>query len=222
LEERRKVTKEIDVEPRRRSLSRNQKILAAVGGAALAVGGKELWDRRENHGHAPEKRNILGSAAIGAAGAFAGYEGAELYAKKFGKEEKVKEKTYMAYRDKDGNVAEYYDSESENEKTGKKKSRRKSIVEGALSLAGLGAAAKAASGRDDRSDRDDRRSRRRQSSADSYVSKRDRRDRSRGPGDEGLAKVNKLLRQLCLRVLPRLSGSVKSRVRGQEQRANEY
>src|SRR4051812_17857545 len=35
---------EKEIEPRRRSLSRNQKIIAAVGGAALAVGGKELWD----------------------------------------------------------------------------------------------------------------------------------------------------------------------------------
>jgi hypothetical protein len=188
------------IEPRRRSLSRNQKILAAVGGAALAVGGKELWDRRENLGRAPEKRNLLGTAAIGAAGAFAGYEGAELYAKKFRKEEKVKEKTYMTYQGRDGEVAEYY-SESEEEKSDKKKSRRKSIIEGALGLAGLGAAAKAAGGRDDRSDRSgDRRSRRRDGSADSYASKRSRRDRSRGPGGdgEGLAKMQQAAKAALL------------------------
>ena len=125
---------EKEIEPRRRSLSRNQKIIAAVGGAALAVGGKELWDRRQAGAEGREvNRNILGTAAIGAAGAFAGYEGAEIYAKKFGKEG-VKEKTYVAHRGRDGEVAEYYSSDEEKPK----KSRRKSIIEGAMGLAGLG------------------------------------------------------------------------------------
>ena len=195
---RRRVVREEIVEPRRRSLSRNQKIIASVGGAALAVGAKELWDRRQNGGRAPEDRNLLASAAVAAGGAFAGYEGAELYEKKFSGREKVKEKTYMAYQDRDGRVAEYYSSDTEHEKP-KKSSRRKSIIEGALGLAGLGAAAKAAGGhdRDDRSDRSSRRSRRRSGSDDSRTSRR--RDKSRGGGDEmGLAKIQQAAKAALL------------------------
>ncbi|KAH8808383.1 hypothetical protein F5884DRAFT_857917 [Xylogone sp. PMI_703] len=140
---RKEVIDEEVVKPRRRSLSRNQKILAAAGGAALAVGAKELWDRREAHG-GPVQRNVLGSAAAGAAGAFAAYEGAEFYAKHAKKgEEKEKKKTYVAHRGRDGEIDEYYSSEEEDVKPKRSKSRRKSLVEGALGLAGLGAAAKA-------------------------------------------------------------------------------
>src|SRR6187402_2347324 len=103
------------VKPRRRSLSRNQKIIAAVGGAALAVGGKELWDRKKADGR-PVNRNPLQTAAVGAAGAFVGYEGAELYAKHGGRaEEKVK--TYVAHRGRNGEIDEdYYSSEEEKPK----------------------------------------------------------------------------------------------------------
>jgi len=127
-------------QPRRRSLSRNQKIIAAVGGAALAVGGKELWDRKQADGR-PITRNPLQSAAIGAAGAFAGYESTVVYSKFANKNEskKVKKQTYVAHQGRNGEVAEYYESEEE----APKKSRRKSIMEGAMGLAGLGAAAKA-------------------------------------------------------------------------------
>ncbi|KAE8443086.1 hypothetical protein EG329_002409 [Mollisiaceae sp. DMI_Dod_QoI] len=179
---------EVIEKPRRRSLSRNQKIIAAVGGAALAVGGKELWDRRQAEGR-PVSRNALATAAVGAAGAFAGYEGAEYVVKHTevgqGKEKK---KTYVAHRGRNGEVAEYYSSDEETEKP--KKSRRKSIVEGALGLAGLGAAAKAAS-----SSRDGRRSRR--GSDDSYD---DRRDRSRGRDrePEGAAKFQQAAKAALL------------------------
>jgi len=194
---RKKVVKEEVVEPRRRSLSRNQKILAGVAGAALAVGGKELWDRHQNHGKAPEDRNILATAAVGAAGAFAGYEGAEFAAKRFPREKKVKESTYMAYAGRDGEVAEYYSTDSEHEKP--KKSRRKSLIEGALGLAGVGAAAKAASSghRDD--DRSDRRSRRRSGSDESTRSRRStRRDKSRGGEGEGIAKYQQAAKAALL------------------------
>jgi hypothetical protein len=97
--------------PRRRSLSRNQKIIAAVGGAALAVGGKEIWDRKQADGR-PVSRNALKTAAIGAAGAFAGYEATELYAKHASKNQKTK--TYVAHQGRNGEVAEYY-SEEEKE-----------------------------------------------------------------------------------------------------------
>jgi hypothetical protein len=176
-----------EVEPRRRSLSRNQKIIAAVGGAALAVGGKELWDRRQAGSDGrPISRNPLASAAVGAAGAFAGYEGAELYAKRFGKNGEVKEKTYSAHRGRDGELSEYY-SETEEQP---KKSRRKSIVEGALGLAGLGAAAKAIKGGDDRD-----KSRGRHGSPDSYKSGK---SRGRGKSQEGPAKFQQAAKAALL------------------------
>jgi hypothetical protein len=178
------------VEPRRRSLSRNQKIIAGVAGAALAVGGKELFDRRQAHGR-PVSRNALSTAAIGAAGAFAGYEGAEFYAKHVGKNEE-KTKTYVAHRGRDGEIAEYYSSDEEEVKP--KKSRRKSIVEGALGLAGLGAAAKAAGGSKDKS-------RSRRGSPDSFTSRRSGRSRSRGgrgKSPEGAAKFQQAAKAALL------------------------
>ncbi|KAG0649958.1 hypothetical protein D0Z07_3585 [Hyphodiscus hymeniophilus] len=178
-------------EPRRRSLSRNQKIIAGVAGAALAVGSKELFDRRKAHGQ-PVSRNALQTAAIGAAGAFAGYEATELYAKHAGgKEEKTK--THVAHRGRNGEVAEYYSSDEEPEEK-PKKSRRKSIVEGALGLAGLGAAAKAAGGGRDKS-------RSRRGSPDSFTSRRSGRSRSRGgrgKSPEGAAKFQQAAKAALL------------------------
>ncbi|KFZ12607.1 hypothetical protein V501_04135 [Pseudogymnoascus sp. VKM F-4519 (FW-2642)] len=194
---------------RRRSLSRNQKIMAAVGGAALAVGGKELWDYRQSKSQGGERkdRNILATAAVGAAGAFAGFEGADIYTKKFAdkKEKEVKEKHAIAY-DRDGHAIEYYSEEEKEEKP--KKSRRKSIVEGAMGLAGLGAAAKAMGGHDDdRSDRGDRRDRddrddrrRRHSSESSRGSRRTKGDgeRGRGKSPEGVAKFQQAAKAALL------------------------
>jgi hypothetical protein len=181
---------EQEIKPRRRSLSRNQKIIAAVGGAALAVGGKELWDRRQAAGDGrPVSRNALQTAAVGAAGAFAAYEGAELYAKHAGKtEEKVK--TYVAHRGRNGEVAEYYSSDEETVKG--KKGRRKSIVESALGLAGLGAAAKAVSGKKGHS---------RRGSDESFDDSRSRRSRSRGgsgKAPEGAAKFQQAAKAALL------------------------
>ena len=183
------VVEEKTVE-RRRSLSRNQKIMAGVAGAALAVGGKELFDRRQAHGR-PVSRNAIQTAAIGAAGAFAAYEGAEFYAKHVGKKEEKKKKTYVAHRDKNGDVAEYYSSGEESEEP--KKSRRKSLVEGALGLAGLGAAAKAVGGGRDKS-------RSRHGSPDSVTSRRSGRSRSRGDrkSPEGAAKFQQAAKAALL------------------------
>ncbi|KAF8858114.1 hypothetical protein BDZ45DRAFT_674252 [Acephala macrosclerotiorum] len=183
---------EIIEKPRRRSLSRNQKIIAAVGGAALAVGGKELWDRRQADGR-PVSRNPLATAAVGAAGAFAAYEGAE-YASKhteiLGGKQKEKKKTYVAHRGRDGQVAEYYSSDEETVKP--KKSRRKSIVEGALGLAGLGAAAKATE-----SSHNGGRSRR--GSDDDYDDTRSRRSsRGRNKEPEGAAKFQQAAKAALL------------------------
>ncbi|KAF4633580.1 hypothetical protein G7Y89_g4535 [Cudoniella acicularis] len=173
------VYAEEEIKPRRRSLSRNQKIIAGAGGAALALVGKELWDRKQADGR-PVSRNALQSAAIGAAGAFAGYEGAELYAKHGpGKKEKVERKVYATHRGKDGEIEEYYTSDEETIKPKRSKSRRKSIVDSALALTGLGAAAKAVGVGDGK--------RSRRGSGDSYVSSRSHRStrsRSRGRGKE--------------------------------------
>ncbi|KAH6678414.1 hypothetical protein B0J14DRAFT_473464 [Halenospora varia] len=170
---------EEEIKPRRRSLSRNQKIIAGAGGAALALVGKELWDRKQADGR-PVARNPLQSAAVGVAGAFAGYEGAELYAKHgpgSKKKEKVERKVYAAHRGRDGEIDEYYTSDEETVKP-EKKSRRKSLVEGALGLAGLGAAAKAVGGHDGK--------RSRRGSGDSYVSSKSHRStRSRSHTRKG-------------------------------------
>jgi hypothetical protein len=193
---RRKVVKEEIVSPPRRSLSTNQKILAGVAGAALAVGGKELFDRKGDFKHAPEKRNLLGTAAIGAAGAFAAYEGAEFANKKFGrgKDGTVREKTVIAYEGRDGKVAEYYSSGDETFKK-PKSSRRKSIVDGALALAGIGAATKAVSSHHDRS--------RGYDDSDSYDGRRGssrRSDRSRrgSGGDDGIKKFQQAAKAALL------------------------
>jgi hypothetical protein len=188
----RKIIKEEVVEPRRRSLSRNQKILAGVAGAALAVGGKELWDRRQHGGQAPENRNLIATAALAAGGAFAGYEGAEIIDKQVGKRTVKKKDNYLETSGRHGNPAEYLSSDSEGEK---KKSRRKSILEGALGLAGLGAAAKASER--DRS-RDGRRSRGGSDSGESRTSRR--RGKSRGGDDrsEGMAKIQQAAKAALL------------------------
>lgn len=189
------AVKEQVVKPRRRSLSRNQKIISGVAGAALAIGAKELYDRRGDLKHAPEHRNILGTAAVGAAGAFAAYEGAEFVAKRAGKDE-VKEKNYVAVKDKNGEVAEYYDSDEETVKSRKKPSRRKSLVDGALALAGVGGAKAALDSRDrrDRSrrDRDDG------YSSDDRKSTRSRRSRRSSPENEGLGKVQQAAKAALL------------------------
>lgn len=195
---RKRVVKEDIKKSRRRSLSRNEKIIAAVAGGVLAVGGKELLDRRGNK-HTPGSRNLLETAAVGAAGAFAGYEGAEFYAKRFGNKEEKKDKTYVAYEGRDGKVAEYISSDEESVK---KPSRRKSLVDGALALAGVGAAAKAAGHGDDRSDRGSRR----YDSDDDYddrrgsgrKSRRNSGERSRRGSNDGMAKIQQAAKAALL------------------------
>ncbi|OLN92874.1 hypothetical protein CCHL11_08803 [Colletotrichum chlorophyti] len=167
---------------RRRVLNQQEKILAAVAGAALAFGGKELYDRKEAKEHGGDvERNYLTSAALGAAGALAGYQGAEYYSKR--KEKEESKSTYVVHRGRDGRIAEYYsDDEGEKEKKGSK-----SFLENALAASGLGVAVKAltgAGGSDDK--RDDRYSdtrSRRGGSPDSRGS----RSKSRGPGSNDAA-----------------------------------
>lgn len=166
---------------RRRSLSRNQKIATAVGGAAAALAAQELVNRKraKDHPESPRERNLPLTAAVGAAGAFAGWEGAQVY-------EKVREKrdgkrdlkyTREVEYDRNGHVIDY---EEEVRESRPKPSRRKSIVETAMGLAGLGAGAKALSGKDRD---DDRRSRGRRDSYSDDDRSRRRRSRSRSTED---------------------------------------
>jgi len=60
---------------------RDERILGAIACTALAVGAKEAWDRRDGEVHHQRSGNALSTAAISAAGAFAGYKAGELYAK---------------------------------------------------------------------------------------------------------------------------------------------
>lgn len=126
---------------RKRMLSQQEKIIAAVAGAAVALGGKELYDRKEAQEERSDvQRNILSSAALGAAGALAAYQGAEFYNKRADKHEK--KSTHIVHKGRDGKVTEYYsDDEDEKQKKG-----HKNFLESALAAAGLGGALKALTG----------------------------------------------------------------------------
>lgn len=166
---------EAEEKRRRRVLSRQEKIIAAVAGAALAVGGKEFYDRRaattKEDDDARIQRNYIHSAALGAAGAVAGYQGAEFYNKHSSKPEH--KSTHVVHRGRDGRVQEYYYSDSDDDPPAKK--GHKKFLESALGVTSLGAAMKALTGGggDDKS-RDDRSRRGRSSSRDSARSTRSR------------------------------------------------
>ncbi|GAP92398.2 hypothetical protein SAMD00023353_8300170 [Rosellinia necatrix] len=135
---------------RKRVLSKQEKILAAVAGGIIAAGAKEVWDRREANKEGSDiQRNIAASAALGAAGAFAGYQGADFYNKHHSKEDK--KSTYIVHKGRDGHTVEYYSDEDEDPRSRK---GNKSFLENALSAAGLGSAIKALTGGE--SDRDSR------------------------------------------------------------------
>lgn len=128
-----------------RVLSKQEQIIAAITGAAIAIGGKELYDRRDAKVHDSEiQRNVLASAALGAAGALAGYSGTEFYNK-----QKVKDER------KSGAGAHRGRSDySSDEEDGKEKKGHKNFLEAALAAAGLGGTIKALTGggKDDKSD----------------------------------------------------------------------
>ncbi|KAI0484770.1 hypothetical protein GGR56DRAFT_41981 [Xylariaceae sp. FL0804] len=152
---------------RKRVLNKQEKIFAAVAGGLLAAGAKEVWDHREAGKEGRDvHRNLGATAALGAAGALAGYQGADFYSKHAGREDK--KSTYVVHKGRDGRVLEYYSDEDEDVRT---KKGNKSFLENALSAAGLGGAIKALTGGE--SDRDDRsyRSRSRRGSRDSSRSR---------------------------------------------------
>lgn len=158
---------------RKRVLNKQEKIIAAVAGGLLAAGAKELWDRREAEKEGVElHRNVAASAALGAAGAFAGYQGVDFYNKHANKEDK--KSTYIVHKGRDGKVVEYYSDEDDEDPRGHK--GNKSFLENALSAAGLGSAIKALTGAG--SDRESRsRHGSRRSSPDSYRSRGSTRSR---------------------------------------------
>ncbi|KAI1647798.1 uncharacterized protein F4817DRAFT_93275 [Daldinia loculata] len=148
---------------RKRVLSKQEKIIAAVAGGLLVAGAKELWDRREAEKDGAEvHRNIAASAALGAAGALAGYQGVEYYSKHASKDDK--KSTYVAHKGRDGKVVEYYSDDDDDDSRHQK--GNKSFLENALAAAGLGGAIKALTGGG--SERD---SRSRRGSPDSYRSR---------------------------------------------------
>lgn len=150
---------EFERKPKHRTISKQEKIIAAVAGAALLVGGKEVYDRREaKEGRGEVQRNALASAALAAVGGLAAYQGAEFYNKAQAK--KDQKATYILHRGRDGHVSEYY---SDDEDSGsKEKKGHKNFLESAIAATGLGAAVKSITGGDksEKDDRSDTRSRR--------------------------------------------------------------
>jgi hypothetical protein len=161
---------EVDEEEaaRRRMHSKQEKILAALAGAALFVGGKEMYDRHEakQNDERDVQRNYLASAAIGAAGALAGYQGAEFYSKQRTDKEKEKKKQQQMVlqgrgvdddmtvatrdkdRDRDGGERDRDapHKEGEKEKEGETSSD-KNLLEKLLASAGLAGAVGALTGK---------------------------------------------------------------------------
>ncbi|EQK97812.1 hypothetical protein G6O67_003907 [Ophiocordyceps sinensis] len=142
--------------PRPKSMTKQDKLIAAVAGAALLVGGKELYDRHEaKTDGADVQRNPLSSAALAGFGALAGYQGAEFYSKQ--QAQKDQTATYILHRGREGHVSEYYSDDQEDAPLEKK--GRRNFLENAIAATGLGAAVKSLTGAgDDR--RSDTRSRR--------------------------------------------------------------
>ncbi|KAK2611049.1 hypothetical protein N8I77_004431 [Diaporthe amygdali] len=168
---------------RKRILSQQEKIIAAVAGAAVALGGKEVYDRREADQDGTDvHRNLISSAALGAAGAFAAYQGADFYNKRADKNEK--KSTHIVHKGRDGKVTEYYsDDEEEKHKKG-----HKNFLEAALGAAGLGTALKALTGgggHDEKhGDRDRDRDRDSRSDTRSRRGSRERSPSKGGPGSK--------------------------------------
>ncbi|KAI0387290.1 hypothetical protein F5Y04DRAFT_239862 [Hypomontagnella monticulosa] len=171
---------------RKRVLSQQDKILAALAGGLLAAGTKELLDRREAKKEGSDiHRNIAASAALGAVGAFAGYQGADYYNKHVNKEDK--KSTYIVHKGRDGRVVEYYEDDDEDDPKSHK--GNKSFLENALAAAGLGGAIKALTGGG--SDKDSRsRHGSRRGSPDSYRSRGSTKS-SRSRGDTPAARMQK-------------------------------
>lgn len=125
-----------------KGMTKQEKIFAALAGAVLVAGGKEMYDRREaKEGGGHVQRNPLSSVALAGVGALAGYQGAEFYSKQQAK--KDQKATYILHRGRDGHVSEYYSDDDEDPKERK---GHKNFLESALAATGLGAAVKTLTG----------------------------------------------------------------------------
>lgn len=162
-------------------MSKQDKIIAAVAGAALFAGGKELYDRHEaKESHSDIRRDPLSSAALAGFGALAGYQGAEFYSKQQAK--KDQKTNAILHRGRDGQL-DYYSDEGDDPR---EKKSNKNFLESAIAATGLGAAVKTLTGRDDK--HSDSRSRR----GSPTGSRRSRsRSSSRDRGGGGGNKVQK-------------------------------
>ena len=134
-----------------KTMSNQEKLLAAAVGAALLAGGKELYDRREaKEDHRDVHRNPLSTAALAGAGALAAYQGIEFYNKQ--QKKKDMKANYILHRGRDGQTEEYY---SDDDEDSQQRKGHKNFLESALAVTGLGAAVKTLTGGSDdkRSDR---------------------------------------------------------------------
>ncbi|UKZ78008.1 hypothetical protein TrVFT333_005742 [Trichoderma virens FT-333] len=164
-----------------KTLSKQEKLIAAVAGAALLVGGKELYDRHEakKEGNGtPIQRNALQSAALAGFGALAAYSGAEFYSKQQAR--KDQKANYILQRGRDGRLDEYYESDEESDT----KKGHKNFLESALAATGLGAAVKSLTGLGDDKHSDTR-------SRGGSPGSRSVRSRSSSRSGRGASKVQK-------------------------------
>lgn len=133
-----------------KGMSKQEKIIAAVAGAALLVGGKEFYDRREAKEDGGDvQRNPLSTAALAGVGALAAYQGAQYYSKQQAK--KDQKANLILQRGRDGASGDYY---SDEDLDPKEKKGHKNFLESAIAATGLGAAVKSLTGggSDDQSD----------------------------------------------------------------------
>lgn len=166
-----------------KTLSKQEKLIAAVAGAALLVGGKELYDRKQakkEGGGTPVQRNALSSAALAGFGALAAYSGAEFYSKQQAK--KDQKANYILQRGRDGRLDDYYESDGESDT--KEKKGHKNFLESAMAATGLGAAVKSLTGLGDDKHSDTR-------SRGGSPSSRSVRSRSSSRSGKGANKVQK-------------------------------
>ncbi|KAG6020459.1 hypothetical protein E4U19_006324 [Claviceps sp. Clav32 group G5] len=139
-----------DRRSKHKSMSKQDKVIAAVAGAALLAGGKEIFDRYEAKQEGLEvNRNPLSSVALAGFGALAGYQGAEYYSKQQAKKDQKAQ--LILHRGRDGYVSGYYSDEGDGDGDARSKKGHKNFLESALAATGLGAAVKTltSGGKDD-------------------------------------------------------------------------
>ncbi|KOS20823.1 hypothetical protein ESCO_004259 [Escovopsis weberi] len=124
-------------------LSTQNKIIAAVAGAALLAGGKELYDRHEaKEERSQVQRNPIASAALAGFGALAAYEGAKYYSKQ--QQRRDRKADYILQRGRGDSFSDY--SSDDEGYSSREKRGHKNFLENALTATGLAAAVKGLAG----------------------------------------------------------------------------